>query len=163
MNTLVLIAAIVAAPAVLFSLLRIDAVYVFFGLCLGDVLVKFMGGDAQSFISAFFPHSGYTETSATLIGLMLLPAIFIAAAMFHSVRGAKVLTNVIPSLCVGILALLLVEPLLSAGTRGALQNQTIWNKVVQAQTLIVGAVSLLIIVLLIVGHKQAKSATKKRH
>jgi len=127
-NALVLIAAIVAAPVVLFSLLRVDAVFVFLGLCLGDVLVKFVGGDAESFISAFFPHSGYAETSTTLIGLLLLPAIFITVAMFLSVKGAKVLFNVIPSLCAGILALLLVEPLLSAGTRGALQNQAIWHR-----------------------------------
>jgi hypothetical protein len=153
---------IVLAPVILFTLLRIDATLVFLSLCLGDVLVSFVGNDTSSFVTTFFPHASSLSTDTIEIILLALPAVLTAIAMIKTVKGSRLLLNIIPAICTGSLGVLLIEPLMSAGTRGALEHTTLWQHIVQAQTLIVGVSAIVIVVFLWLQHRQSSSAVHKR-
>lgn len=143
MTPLVFFAIVILVPAIVLTVLRVNAAVVFLSLCLGNVLVKFMGSDAISLVTTFVPHAGQVSESTIQIGLLLLPAVLTTIFMVHSVRRVRVVLNIVPALTIGLLGLLLVEPLLSPGTQGTISQSTIWQHYTQAQSLIVGLSALI--------------------
>jgi hypothetical protein len=146
MSPIVLISAVAAAPVLLLLVLRVNAAIVFLSLCLGSVLVRFAGNDAGSFVNLFSAShaaSGYGISLA----LLLVPAVFTALVMIGTVRGTvRLVLNLLPALSVGLLTVLLAEPLFSPGLRGSIASTSVWNHVQQAQVLVVtlgGIISLL--------------------
>jgi len=157
-------AAIILAPVLVLTVLRVDAVIVYLSLCLGEVLVKFIAGDAISLVSALFPHASTLSNNSTELILLFLPVVLTIVVMFHTVSGLKVPVNLIPALCTGLLGILLVEPLLTPGMRGSLQSSSLWEHFVQAQTLIVGLSALIVLVFLWVQRRSSHhSSGHKSH
>src|SRR6266849_4182234 len=106
MTPLVLIVGMIAVPALLLMVLRINAAIVFLSLCLGDVLVQFTGKDAGSFVN-LFSSSTASDYSAS-IALLLLPAVFTMLVMIGTVRGhVRMVLNALPAVAVGVVGLLL--------------------------------------------------------
>lgn len=123
--------------------LRINAALVFLSLCLGAVLVQFVAGDTNSFLAMF--SSSHTAqsvaasgNSAVKLGLLLLPVILTAIFMIHTVKGSRLVLNILPAAGVGLLGGLLVVPLLSAGLSHNIVNSSLWGQAQRAQDLIVG-------------------------
>lgn len=138
MTPLVLIAAMIAVPVVLLFVLRINAAIVFLSLCLGSVLEKFVGGDASS-VTNLFSASKVVSQYGTSLFLLLLPAVFTMIVMIGTVRGKfRALINILPAVAVGVVGLLLAEPLFSPGLRGAVGSTQAWHELQRAQVLVVG-------------------------
>ena len=129
---------LVAAPILVLMILRINAGVVFSSLCLGYVLMQFLGNDAKSFAELFMAHAA-VSTNIMKLGLLLFPAVFTALFMIHTVRGVKLVMNVLPALAVGCLLALLVVPLLPPGLSHAITNLAAWRQAIRLQDLIVGA------------------------
>ena len=145
---LVLIAAMVAVPALLLIVLRINAAIVFLSLCLGSVLVQFAGSDASSFINLFSTNKIAMHFGASII-LLLLPVVFTMIIMIATVRGKfKISMNVLPSIAVGVVGLLLAEPFFSPGLRGSVSNTTAWHQLLKVQVLVVAVSAILSILFL---------------
>jgi hypothetical protein len=143
MTPLILIIAMLAAPVVIFFLFRVNAAIVFLSLCLGSVLVRFIGGDAQSFVG-LFSASKSMSNSAISLALLFLPAVLTTIFMIRTVRGTtRALINILPSLAFGAVGLLLAEPLLPAGLYHTISSTTIWADLLRAQDLIVGVSALI--------------------
>jgi hypothetical protein len=142
MSPLVLLIIMAVIPVILLMVLRVNAAIVFLSLCLGSVLVRFVGSDTQSFVNLLTPSklfSGY----GVLLALLLLPAIFTMVVMIGTVHGKfGLIFNLLPALSVGLLAVLLAEPLFSAGLRGSIGTTAVWHDVVRAEVLVVGVGSL---------------------
>lgn len=137
MTPLVLIAGMIALPIVLIAVLRINAAIVFLSLCLGSVLVQFAGKDAGSFVHLFSGSKLVSDYDASLV-LLLLPAAFTMIVMIRTVRGKfRTLLNLLPAAAVGVVGLLLAEPLFSPGLRGAVAGTQAWHNLQQLQTLLV--------------------------
>lgn len=140
MDPLVILIILLAAPVAVLTWLRINASLVFLSLCLGNVLIQFVGPDAATILSS---SSSKTHGAPESIGyvnlfLLLLPVVLTTVFMIHSVRGrAKLLFNLFPAISVGMLVTLLAVPLLSAGLTGSLTQLTLWHKLESLQTLIV--------------------------
>lgn len=129
----------IAIPIVLFTLLRINAALVFLSLCLGAVLVQYVGGEANSLVSLFFEDVGSVSASTLQLVLVLAPAIVTCVVTVFSIRGkVKTLLNLITAAGASALAFLLVVPLLPHGVRVEVQSQDIWQFVTQAQAFLVG-------------------------
>lgn len=144
---MLIVLALVGAPVLVLMLLRISATMVFLGLCLGYVVMQFLGGDAQSFASLFTAHAT-VSTSVMKLVLLLFPAVFTALFMIHTVRGARLLLNLLPALAVGCLTALLVVPLLPSGLAHGVSSLALWHQVTRLQDLIVGAGALVSLLLL---------------
>jgi len=135
---LVLIAAMVAVPALLLIILRINAAIVFLSLCLGSVLVQFVGKDTSSFLNLFSTSKLVMHFGASLL-LLLLPVVFTMIIMIGTVRGKfGIFMNILPAIAVGVVGMLLAEPYFTAGLKGAVSNTTAWTELQKVQTLVVG-------------------------
>lgn len=135
---LVLIAAMVAVPALLLIILRINAAIVFLSLCLGSVLVQFVGKDTSSFLNLFSTSKLVMHFGASLL-LLLLPVVFTMIIMIGTVRGKfGFFMNILPAIAVGVVGLLIAEQYFTAGLQGAVSSTTAWNDLQKVQTLVVG-------------------------
>ncbi|HEV2403037.1 MAG TPA: hypothetical protein VGS08_02445 [Candidatus Saccharimonadales bacterium] len=148
-NSIVFLAAL-AVPLVVLVVLRINAVMVFLGLCLGTVLVRFVGGDAGSLLSFAAPHSaGSVSKSSIDLFLLLGPAMATSVFMLFSIRGhIRTMLNVLPAAGTAALGVLLTVPLLAPGLRNAIEKQATWRQFSRAQDLIVGVSALVCLIFL---------------
>lgn len=164
MTPLVFFAIVVLAPAVILTILRVNAAVVFLSLCLGSVLVQFMGSDGISLVTTFVPRASSFSESSIQIGLLVLPALLTTIFMFHSVRRVRVFLNILPALTVGLLVLLLIEPLLSPGLQGTITSSSLWQQYSRAQSLVVGVSALISLAYLWFDrrHAKAESSSGKR-
>ena len=148
----IILGAIIAVPVVLLMALRINAALVFLSLCLGDVLVQFVAGDANSFTSLFSSsHAIQNVTSndgVMKIAILLLPVVLTAIFMLKTVKGAKLPLNILPAIGVGLLGALLVVPLLPPATSANIISSPLWTQVSRGQDLIVGVSALFCLLML---------------
>lgn len=144
--------AIVVIPAVLLMVLRINAALVFLSLCLGNVLVQFVASDASTWLTTFSSSHG-NATAAThgdiKIALLLLPAVLTAIFMIRTVSGTpKLVLNVLPAIGVGLLAALLVVPLLASEVSHNIIASSLWWNAQQAQNIIIAGSAVVCLVIL---------------
>ena len=163
MTPSIIIGAIVFVPIALIMFLRINAVLVFLSLCLGDVLVQFVANDANSFVSLLHNAPGAqnvpTTNNTVKLILLLLPVVLTALFMIKTIKGTKLLLNVLPAVGVGLLGALLVVPLLGPGVAHNIINSPLWLQLSRAQNLIVGSSAL--ICLLMLWLQRPKTGTDK--
>jgi hypothetical protein len=130
---------IIAAPIVVLTALRVNAALVFLSLCLGQVLVEFVGNDVASTIG-ILATNGATSPSLVSLGLLIIPAALTALFMARTVKGSlKLALNVLPAISVGVLGFLLMEPHFSPGLRGGIEAAPLWDMVKGLQVIAVGA------------------------
>lgn len=140
MEHTIFLIAVLALPVVVLTVLRINAVMVFLSLCLGSVLVQYVASDANSLLKLFAPNISQISISTIQLVVLLLPAVLTSVFMILSVHGrGRTLLNLLPAAGTGLLAALLIVPLLPAGTRFAIQAEPLWNELSKLQSLIVGA------------------------
>jgi len=143
MNPTLILGAIVVLPIIVLLLLRINAALVFLSLSLGVVLVQFVAPDANTFFSLFSAHNFglYSAGSNTVkLVLLLAPAVLTAVFMIRTIKGKfRLLLNILPSAGVGLLAALLVVPLMSAGLQHEIVGSSLWLQAQRSQDLIVGS------------------------
>lgn len=134
---LVLTGAILAAPILVLAIFRINAMLVFLSLCLGVVLVKFVGGEAASTVGILTSYGTSNESVISLF-LLFLPAVLTAVFMIRSVRGrTKLFLNFLIAVAVGSLVLLLAEPYLADSLRQPLVTSPVWYHLQKLQVLVV--------------------------
>lgn len=161
MSPLVVLIGIAAAPVVVLSILRVNAAIIFLSLCLGSVLEQFAGNDAHSFTNLLSTKPSISSYGISL-ALLLLPAVFTTLVMIATVRGSLgLILNILPAISVGLLAVLLVVPLMSPGLHGAIVSTNIWQYVQRAQVLVITVGSILS--LLFLWMQRPKHAHREKH
>jgi hypothetical protein len=165
MTPVIILAAIVLGPVILLMLLRVNAALVFLSLCLGDVLSQFVSPDANQFLALFSAHlpKGIDAGNQTIrILLLIAPAILTAIFMIRTLKGhGKLALNLLPAAGVGLLAGLLVVPLLPSGVSNNILSSSLWTQLQHNQDIIVGGSSLICLLVLWLqrpqsGHKKDK-------
>jgi hypothetical protein len=157
----VLLGLMIVAPMVALAALRINAVFVFLSLCLGDVLVKFVAGEANSLVSLLAPHASSASVSTVKLVLLFGPAVITSALMVLSVHGRlRNLLNLLPAAGAAFLGVLLAVPLFTSGLRRALESEAAWQQLSRAQALIVG-ISAIICVALLLNQRQGHESGRK--
>jgi hypothetical protein len=167
------LAAIVLVPAIVLMVLRINAALVFLSLCLGNVLVQFVASDASTWLTTFSSSHGQVTVAAThnniKIALLLLPAVLTAIFMIRTVSSTpKVVLNVLPAIGVGLLAALLVVPLLASNLSHNIIASSLWWNAQQAENVIIAGSAVVCLVILWMqrpksggGHKSKKGLGHK--
>lgn len=162
----VTLGAIVLVPIILMLVLRVNATLVFLSLCLGDVLLQFVAGDANDFIGLLKASNGGTTFQADnanlKLFLLLLPVVLTTVFMVRTVRGhVRLLLNILPAAGVGLLGGLLVVPLLPPGLAHNIVGSSLWDQVQRAQDLIVGSSAL--VCLLVLWLQRPKTGHDDKH
>jgi hypothetical protein len=162
-----IVIAALAAPLVVLTILRINAVMVFLGLCLGAVMLQYVGSDASSVLSFLLPHASGTVSKSTLDLILLLgPAVATAFFMVFSVKGKiRMFINILPAAGASFLGVLLAVPALAPGLRYAIERQSLWGNLQRAQDLIIGVSTLMSLVYLWTQrphHKKEEGGKRRR-
>lgn len=162
MTPAIVLLLIIGVPILLLIFLRVNAAIVFLSLCLGDVLMQFVAGDARSIVAGAGSRI-HTTDSTVKLALLVLPAVLTTIFMIRTVKSKRVVFNVLPAIGVGLLLALLAVPLLPSELGVNIVSLGAWHEVQNSQSLIVGlsaAVSLLFLWL-----QRPKSAVKhdKKH
>jgi hypothetical protein len=167
MDSNIILIALLAAPVLLLMILRINAAMVFLSLCLGSVLVQFVGPDAATIISSTSAHS-YTAPPPSLLyvnlALLLLPVVLTTLIMIRSIKGhGRLVLNLLPAAGVGALVALLAVPLMSPGLTGSITHLPLWNELENLQTLIISVSTLLALLFLWMQRPKASHDDKHGH
>jgi uncharacterized membrane protein YuzA (DUF378 family) len=83
--------------------------------------------------------------------------------MIHTVKGSRLILNVLPSVGVGLLGGLLVVPLLSAGLAHNIIGSDLWKQAVRAQDLIVGLSALTCLLVLWLQRPKTEHSKHSKH
>jgi len=162
-NNLELIAALLI-PLVVLTVLRINAAMVFLSLCLGYVLVEFVANDADSLISFLAPDADSISASTLKLGMLFTPVVLTSIFMIFSVHGrVRVVLNALPAAGVSILGLLLAVPLLTPGLHYAIESQSLWRQISDAQAMVVGASAFASLVFLWMQRRRGERPDHRRH
>ncbi|HEX8226394.1 MAG TPA: hypothetical protein VF572_00835 [Candidatus Saccharimonadales bacterium] len=151
MDPTIILIALLAAPVLVLMLLRVNAAQVFLSLCLGAVLVEFVGADAAMIVSSTSAHTQGIPSSQSSVNLilLLLPVVLTTIIMIRSVKGhAKLSYNFFPAVGVGTLLALLAVPLLSMDLTSSITSLPLWRELVNLQTLIISVNTLLALLFL---------------
>jgi hypothetical protein len=146
MDADIILIILLAAPVLLLMLLRVNAAQVFLSLCLGAVLVQFVGADAATIVSSTTAHAKGVPSSLSFVNLtlLLLPVVLTTVIMIRSVKGrARLAYNLLPAIGVATLASLLAVPMMSAGLTGSIMQLPLWRQLENLQTLIISLNTLL--------------------
>lgn len=161
MMPLIVIGLIVGLPILLTLLMRTNAAIVVLALCAGAVLQKFAGADTTTLFNSFSSNSNEVTVSAIQLTLLFLPALLTIIFWRKSMRGSKMLINLVPAVGGGLLAALLAVPLLSPGLRHNVQISQAWTTLQQFQSAIVAATLLASFLILWTSHP--KHPKDKKH
>jgi hypothetical protein len=159
----------IGLPVVVLLALRVNATLVFLSLCLGDVLVQFVAGDASSlhhFLSTSSVNPNHLGDNANTFGLLLLlfPVVLTTIFMIRTVSGLpKLLLNLLPAAGVGLVGALLAVPLLSPGLSFNIVDSEIWQQVQRAQDLIVSASALVCLLVLWLQRPKTGHSKHRKH
>ncbi len=162
----VILGLIVIVPVVVLLLLRVNATLVFLSLCLGSVLVQFVGNDPDS-ISSLLSSTGASQAiqasdNNLKLFLLLTPVILTTIFMIKTIHGnARMALNILPAIGVGVLGALLVVPLLPPGTAYGIIESDIWQQILNIQNIIVGGTA--IVCLIVLWLQRPKTGHSKHH
>lgn len=151
MDSQFILIGLLAVPVILLFVLRINAAFIFLSLCLGSVLVQFVGTDAATILGSFgsrTPGANANQSTINLV-LQLLPVVLTTLIMIHSVHGkAKNAFNILPAIGVSALLTLLTVPLLPYNLTSDIMSTTLWRELENLQTLIISVSTLLTLLFL---------------
>jgi len=163
MSAMILFIIAIAVPLLILFVFKVDAALIYLTLCMGYVLVQFIASDALSLVTAIYPNANQLSQSTVKLILLLTPSILTIIFMFHSVSGTKRVVNILPSVAVGLLLILLVQPLLPPNISHTLLSSNLWNQYQKLETFIIGGGTLLCLALVWTNKKpkHAKSHVKR--
>lgn len=148
------LALLVGTPILIIMLLRVNAALVFLALALGSVLNSYLGPDVADLVNLFGKQgngNGENLSQATVqLILLLLPVVLMLILMIKTVpMGLKLALNIVPAIGSGLLAALLVVPLLPGGVAHGVMASGLWGQLIHVQDLAVGISALICLVALL--------------
>jgi hypothetical protein len=152
---------ILGTPLLLMTVLRINAPLVFLSICLGDVLVQFVGDKAVEFFNLFLPKT-MTSTQTVNLALVLIPVVLTMIFMIKSVKANRLALNVLPAVAASFLLLFTLKPLLPPDMITSIQSAPFWNAIDRSQELLVGGGALLCLFFLWLQRPKHQNSDKKR-
>ena len=161
MQNLALIIAI-AVPAVLIILLRSDAAVVFLSLCAGALLVRYAGSDA-SLAGSVIGNNSTVVSQYFELGLLVVPVLLSAVMLKKSMRGPKMILNILPAIGVGLVGVLLAVPLLPNGLSDTITKTSGWSLLYNNREVVVAASVLVSLVSLWLAHLGKHKKEDKGH
>jgi hypothetical protein len=133
MIPLIVFGAIVAAPVLLAMVFRVNAVYIFLGICAGYLLQMALSDSVDLALAAII--HGSNSVVAARAGLMAIP-IILTLFLLRKTQGKSFLLQIIPLIFSGMLLGSLLLPLLSPGFSQSVYGSTYGGSIRQSSDLI---------------------------
>jgi len=153
-----------ALPALAIVMLRLNGAMMFLSLCLGAILVQYVGSSTNDLMGLISPQAGNISKGTVDLALLLVPAIVTGIVTMFSVHGRlRVLFNILPAVATGSLAVLLAVPLLSPHIAAQLETETLWHYISHAESIIVSSGALVSLLALWTQRRSFKEHDKRKH
>ncbi len=150
---------LIAAPVLLTYFLKSDAALSFLALCAGFVLSTSVVTDLKHLLSE--TNLSLTDKTLALI-LLLVPLILTLLTTRRSAgKGFKLYLHLLTAVCVGGLLALSLGPIINTASSVDLAHSQVWDKLQNAQSILIGAGAFLSLIL--VWHKSLKHGSSKKH
>ena len=149
--------AIIAAPALVTYLLKSDAALSFLALCAGFVLSTSVVTDLKHLLSE--TNLSLTDKTLALILLLVPLVITLLTSRRSAGKGFKLYLHLLTAICVGGLLVLSLGPIINSSSQIDLAHSGVWDKLQNAQSIIIGAGALLS--LFLIWFKSLKYSSKK--
>lgn len=166
MDPLIILVILLAAPVLVLMWLRVNAAIVFLSLCLGNVLVQFIGPDASTILASASARPPGVTAGQPYVNyfLLLLPVVLTTFIMIHSIKGkAKLAFNLLPAAGVSMLGVLLAVPLFSSGMTGPIMQLPLWKELENLQVLVLSITAMLAMLFLWMQRPKAITEHAKHH
>lgn len=151
-------------PIVVLLALRVNAVIIFLGLCLGYILSEFDGTNKEVIklvgSTKFIEHLGGSSNIHLL--LLLLPPALLLLFTLKTASGGKYSLNLLAAIATGILAVITVVPLLPTSTALKIMNGKLWPEVLKYQGILIVISVLLITIMLILENSKLSNLSKSK-
>jgi len=154
--------ALVVVPIILCFFLRVNAALVFLSLCVGDVLVRFVGSDAMSIVSGS-GSSAPTNASVVRLGLLVAPAVLTMIVMIKTVKSQMKFMNILPAIGAGFLLALLAVPQLPTKLSRQIIDSGLWGQFQSYQSAIVAGSTLICMLFLWMQRPKSRDDKHGRH
>lgn len=158
---LILLAVIVVLPIVLAILLRVSAVFVYFGIAAGALIVGSIGDDVAFALETFF--KGANANSAVNLALLAIPLALTLYFLRKSMHASQFILQIVPLVACGLMLAAFALPELSPGIQGSIKSSDLGNVFYQATDIIIAGASVLTLLLTWVIYRYKPSHHHKKH
>jgi len=126
MDATLVLALIATLPIALTIFLRSNAAIIFFALCAGSVLERYVSDSATLVANSVGSRSN--TDSFVHLGLLVLPALIAVLMLRKSIKPSKTVINAFPAVAVGLTGALLAVPILPGGLQANIINTDVWRQ-----------------------------------
>jgi len=155
--------AILIIPIALIAFLRVNAIFVYLGLCLGYVLSQFVV--STKIVTKIPDYSKVTKLSTNSnihLLLLVIPPLLIILTMFKTAPKKKILSlNLAGAVAVGALAVITVVPKLPINTALSIVSSSIWSNISKYEGSVVAVTAIFILLLLVSQRSKLKPQPKE--
>lgn len=161
MTPLILLAVIAGLPVLLALLLRVNAVFLFMSVAAGNLLVRFVGDDADLALGMVFRDADAPILSKFV--LQLAPVILTILFLRKTLPRTKMPFHVLPMLATGLSLGVFVLTFLSSSVQQSVYNSPYGDLLKTSQDVIVAAAAVLTLLLAWATYRNKDAKTGKRH
>lgn len=158
---MILLLALVALPLVMGIFLRVSAVFVYFGIAAGALIVSSIGDDVAFALETFI--KGANANSIVNLVLLCLPVVLTLYFLRKSLHPTQFILHIVPLVAAGLMFAAFALPELSPGIQGSIRNADLGNVFYQATDLIIASASVLTLLLAWVIYRFKPAHHHKKH
>jgi hypothetical protein len=161
MTSLLILAAIAGVTIFLAFFWRVNSMLLFTSVAVGDLLVRYMGNNANLVINSFY--RGANADVIAKLGLLLLPVIFTLIFGRKSLSHTKAMLHFAPIVATGIVLALLVLTLLPTAFQDSVYNSQVGPQIKQNQDLSIAAAGVISLLVAWITNEGEKKRHSKKH
>jgi hypothetical protein len=159
MDATLVLAVIAVTPVALITFFRSNAAIVFFALCAGSVLERYVSDSAALVANSMGSRSN--TDSFVHLGLLALPPLLTMFLLKKSIKPSKTIVNIFPAVAAGLTAAILAVPILPGGLQANVVNTEAWRQLSNYADFILAAGTGVALVALALTYKMPKDHHKK--
>lgn len=156
-----ILAAVIGLPVVLGLVFRANTSFIFFSLLAGELLARYFGDDAELALRTVWRNDNFTAYAE--IAVLVLPIIFTALFLRHTLTRGKLVFHTIPLLVTGFVMAAFVLPILPENALHQVQAIEPGQRLLGLSEVIIGGVVILQLVTLWLTNRSHDKHGKKHH
>jgi hypothetical protein len=156
-----ILAAVIGLPVVLGLFFRTNTSFIFFSLLAGELLARYFGYDAELALRTVWRNDNFTAYAEIVV--LVLPIIFTALFLRHTLTRGKLIFHTIPLLITGVVMAAFVLPILPKNALAQVRAIDPGERLLGLSEVIIGAVIVLQLITLWLTNRSHNKHGKKHH
>ncbi|GAC1391212.1 MAG: hypothetical protein NVSMB46_02910 [Candidatus Saccharimonadales bacterium] len=161
MQSIIILGLIAIVPAILALIFRVNAVFLFLSVAVGEILERFMSSTIIELVGSYAkgPNVGQYVPVALLATPVLLSILFLRKTL----PSSKIIFHIIPLLATGAASSIFILSLLPLAFRTNIYNSSYGHILKSSQDLIIVGASLIILLLVWATYRHRPEGNHTKH